>query len=355
MKKTLLIHICIGLLLIMPAYAQEEICLPEDLAAEAGEAAQLVNPREPALGLGQGLGEIWQRTRGQLLQQLTEGLRGIVGILAGVVLLGVVESMAAAPSGVLSLVGALWITAATAGNIRLLLGLGRQTVLDLSGFSKVLLPSLAMATSAAGGVTGAPVRQLATVFFSDILLTLMERVLLPGVYLLIGVVAADAALGGGRLEAISRLLRRGLGWGLCGLVGLFTGYLTLTSAITGGVDRRAVRLAQAAVSAAVPVVGRILSQASESVLAGAGLLRGMIGVCGTLGVVSLCLGPVLRLGIQYGLYQAASLLSGVVGPSSMTRLLKGLGGALGLVLALTAASAAILLISIVSSLTAVLP
>ncbi len=63
----------------------------------------------------------------------------------------------------------------------------------------------------------------------------------------------------------------------------------------------------------------------------------------------------LKLGCQYLLYQGAALLSATVGPGPLTKLLGRLGDAFGLLFAMTASSAAVLLISLVSSLTAVLP
>ena len=113
--------------------------------------------------------------------------------------------------------------------------------------------------------------------------------------------------------------------------------------------------AQSALSAAVPVVGSILSDAAESVLAGAGLMRGMVGTLGTLAVAGLCLLPLLRLGCQYALYQAASLVAAAVGPKKLVKLLSMLGDAFGLVLAMTAASALLLLVSLMTSVLAVTP
>ena len=115
------------------------------------------------------------------------------------------------------------------------------------------------------------------------------------------------------------------------------------------------RLAKSAVSAAVPVVGGILSDAAESVMAGAGILKGMLGAFGALAVLSACLVPFLRLGCQYLLYQGAGLVAGAAGPKNLTALLRKLGDAFGLVLAMTGTSALLLIITLVSSLTAVTP
>ena len=174
--------------------------------------------------------------------------------------------------------------------------------------------------------------------------------LVDGVMLLSGTV-----LEGDALEGVGRLLKKGIGWALGGLLMLFTTYLTVSGAVAGAVDARAVKLAKTAIAGAVPVVGGILSEAAESVLAGAGILKASAGVVGMLAVLALCLTPFLRLGAQYLLYQGASMVAAAAGQRRLVRLMAMLGDAFGLVLAMTGASALLLLVSVVSSLTAVTP
>ena len=330
--------------------------LPPELERLAPEAAALADGGE---GLLPGVRRLWREGWEQAGEYLLAGVRSTAAIMAGVVLLGVAES--AAPAGkdtlgqYVSITGALWITAVSAGNLNALIGLGQQTIVDLSQLSKALLPVLAAAEAASGGVTAASARQVAAVFFSDILLTAIERVLLPAVYLYIGTAAASAVVVGVALERVGELLKKAVGWVLGGLLTVFVTYLTISGAVAGAADTHAVKLAKSAVSAAVPVVGGILSEAAESMLAGAGLLRGLLGAFGALAVLSFCLVPFLRLGGQYLLYQCASLAAAAAGPKKLTGLLTALGDAFGLVLAMTAASALLLLISLVSSLTAVVP
>lgn len=152
------------------------------------------------------------------------------------------------------------------------------------------------------------------------------------------------------MERVGEMLKKITTWCLSGLLVLFTTYLTVSGAIAGAADAQAVKLARSALSAAVPVVGGILSDAAESVLAGAGILQGMVGTAGMLAVLGACLLPFLRLGCQYLLYQGASLVAAAAGPKKLTKLISMLGDAFGLVLAMTAASALLLVISLVSSL-----
>ena len=253
--------------------------LPPELRQAVPEAAELVTgDAGESFGLLSGIRSLLEEALAGGRTLLTSGIRSAAAIMAGVILLGVVESAAPAGGELLerygTAVGALWVTAMAAGDLNALIGLGRETITEISLLGKALLPALAAAEAASGGITAASVRQVAAVFFSGVLLTVIERILLPAVYLYIGVAAAAAVVEGEALERVGELLKKAVGWVLGGLLTVFVTYLTISGAVAGAADAHAVKLAKSAVSAAVPVVGGILSDAAESVLAGAGLLRG---------------------------------------------------------------------------------
>ena len=355
MRKVFVCFICMVFLLCGQAHAQE-ITLPAELIEAAPEAAELLEGgAADGFGLMDGAVEIIENSIESAKGYLFSGMRSIAAIMVGLVILGVLEGIGAneTVAKYTTVTGALWITTVSAGDMDSLIGLGHDTIVAISDLSKCLLPALSAAVAASGGVTSASVRQVGTVFFSDILLTIIERFLIPLLYLYIGTTAASAVVDGGALESISSLIKKTISWFLSGLLILFTTYLTISGAIAGAADAQAVRLAKSAVSAVVPVVGGILAEAAESVLAGAGLLRGMIGAFGALAVLSMCLVPFLRLGVQYLLYQVAGVVAQSVGPKKLTKLLAMLGDAFALVLAMTGACALLLIISLISTVTAV--
>ena len=102
-------------------------------------------------------------------------------------------------------------------------------------------------------------------------------------------------------------------------------------------------------SGTVPVVGGILSDAAETLLAGAGVLRGGIGIFGTLGVLAICAYPFLHLGIQYLLYRGAGFLAEAAGGGPLPKLIGGLGSAFALVLGMTASCAAVIIVAIAAA------
>ena len=354
--KRILICIALCFFLLCGQARAEDTALAEELERAVPQAAQLLNESaEDIFGLGEGTAVLLRRAFSDAKQYILSGVRSLASILVGVVLLGIVESIAG--EGVASrrseLIGALFITAVSAGDINALIGLGRDTIGDVAALSKVLIPSLAAVTAASGGVTGATVRQVATVFFSDVLLTLIDRLFIPMLYLFIACAAATAVLDSGVLSGIAAMIKKVIGWALGLLLSLFTAYLSVSGAVAGAVDAQAVRVAKAAVSAAVPVVGGILADASETLLAGAGVMRSMIGAFGALAIIALCALPFLRLGGQYLLYQAAVFVAQAAGPKKLAGMLKMLADAFALMLAMTGASALLLIIALVSTLTVV--
>ena len=134
---------------------------------------------------------------------------------------------------------------------------------------------------------------------------------------------------------------------------VFGGYLTVSGVIAGSTDAVTVKAAKFTMSSLVPVVGGILSDAAETVLAGAGILKNAVGVFGMLAVLCMCVAPFLQLGIHYLTYKVTSALSATVSSGRVAGLIDQIGGAFGLVLGMTGASALLLLISMVSAITAV--
>ena len=99
--------------------------------------------------------------------------------------------------------------------------LPEETVEELNTFSKALLPTLSAAVAASGGILSASVRQVATVFFVDLLLSLIRGLLLPLVYFYVAAAAADAMLPGRHLAGISTAIRKGTVWLLMQSFGRF--------------------------------------------------------------------------------------------------------------------------------------
>ena len=252
-----------------------------------------------------------------------------------------------------SLACVLAVTAAAVGDSASLAGLSRTTMEELAGFSRMLLPTLASAAAAGGAVTSAAAKYAASVFFIDLLIAGATRLVLPLIYAYIAASLASAAFGGQGLSGACALLKWAAVTVMTVTVLAFTAYLSLTGIISGSVDAAAARAARTTISTALPVVGGMIADAASSVLAGAAMLRGAVGVFGLVTVAASALAPVLRLGAHYLLYKAAAGLAGALAEPETGRLLGSLSTAFGMLLGMTGAAVLMLFISVVSVMRAV--
>ncbi len=353
--------ICLLFLLLALTGEARAAELPRDLTNAAPEAAEDILDIGDLSGPGgfsQGLAGIAERLSGEVKAVLRQRLRGAASILLVAVACGAVDGFAQGTgkgTAFLPMAGALAVTLLTAGSLEDLIGLGAETIGELNIFSKALLPTLAAATAASGSVTTATFQQVTTVFLADLLMELIDGLLIPLVYLYIGALAAWACLPENRLGAIAEALKKIVTWALTTVLLLFTVYLSAVRVIAGAADGASVKVAKAAISGAVPVVGGIIAEAAETVLAGAGMLKNTIGVFGMLAILAACAYPFLQLGVQYLLYKLSAFLAAAVGAPELCKLIDGLGGAFGLVLGMTGSCALLLLVSVLSSIAAVTP
>ena len=331
---------------LIPAEVSEAVP-PEaaQLMADVGDA--------PEQSLWQGLRGLWTAAQDYVAQALHQRLSGAVVLLGVVLLCSVAESFFAAaeqPSvpRYVSMAGAMAITLTAAGDFKQLIGLGVETLEELDLFAKALLPTLSAAVAASGGMVSAGAKQVATVFFTNLLLSVIRKVLLPLLYGCIVAAAADAMIPGHSLKKIGVGIRKGVTWALTGVMLLFTGFLTLTGAASSAADALTMQMTRSAISAAVPVVGPIISDAT-----GAGMLKSAVGVFGMLAVLAICLTPFLTIAVQYLLYKLAAFLAGTMTAGPLEDLIDALGSAFGLMLGMTGSCALLLLISITSSVSVV--
>ena len=279
-------------------------------------------------------GPIWKKA-GQLM----------LTVLLVVVLCQMVHSFAdGRVTQATALAGALAITACCASEFSALMGLARETLDEISSFSSLLMPVMAAATAAAGGSVSAGGLYSVTAIFSNVLIRLSQALFLPLVYGILALALVDSALEQDRLKGMRQFLEWVVRGGLKAVMYLYTGFMALTGILSGSADAATLKAARLTLSGMIPVVGGIISDAAETVLSSAGLLKSTIGTFGMLAVVGAFVVPFLRIGITYLAFKLAAALSVVLG-GGQGQLLEGLGSAMGFLLAMIGSAALMCLLA----------
>lgn len=249
-----------------------------------------------------------------------------------------------------AIAGALGITTACAFGFQAMIQLGANTVQSLSDYSTLLLPALASSTIASGGVSSGAALYTGTVLFTNVLSAMVSKLLVPMVYLFIGVATANAAMANHLLDSIRDFIAWLISTSLKAILYIFTGYLTISGIISGSADAASVKATKLAIGNMIPVVGGIISDAAETVLVSASLLKNSIGIFGMLAVLAVCVTPLLRIAIHYLILKVTKAVCGTVGSKNHVELVGDLSTAMGFLLGMTGTCALMLLISTVCSL-----
>lgn len=321
--------------------------LENALPQEADEALGDMSVTD-SLDLSKGFQKLVDTIGTNLGDIVSGGLKNAAAILMIAVLCSTVNVAFEGSSKYVLLAGVMAISVVSVTNINAFIGLGGRTLDDMNTFSKMLLPTLTAAATASGAVTSAAAKYAATTLFMDVLMTISKNIIVPLIYAYTATSIAEAALGGESLAGASNMLKWLARTIMTIMMLAFIAYLSLTGVITGATDALTAKALRTTISTVLPVVGGIISDAAETMLAGASILKNAIGIFGLLAVAATCLLPFLRLGVNYLLYKAAAGLAGAIADARITKLVGAIGTAFGMMLGLVGASALMLFISIIS-------
>lgn len=285
------------------------------------------------------------------LRELTPDLSSsvkICGSLLGMALiLSLLKSYEGKSKAVIDLAGVIAVACLLLDDANTLIRLGDKTVTQLSEYGKMLVPVMTAALAAQGGTASATALYTATAFFDAVLSCCVSDLLIPGIYIFLTVAIVNAAVGDALMKKMKDFVKWILSWGLKIILYAFTGYVSITGVVSGTADQTALKAAKVTLGGMIPVVGSIISDASETILVGASLAKNSVGVYGMIVLIAIIIGPFLKIGFQYLLLKLTAAVCGIFCDKSITGLMDDFSAAMGLVLAMTGTVCLLLLISMV--------
>ena len=124
-------------------------------------------------------------------------------------------------------------------------------------------------------------------------------------------------------------------------------YITMSGVMSSGADAAAVKAARVTISGVVPVLGSILSDASDTLLTGARVLKNGVGVFGMIAAVAVCLSPFIRCLCFSLVYKVMAALGHSFSGGTVSRMLDSVGDAYAMALGLLGSCCALVFISMV--------
>ena len=297
--------------------------------------------------LGNGLWSIVKYAITQLHPEIAEAASICLSVVAVVLLAALLKDIQGNTEQITELAAAIVIGILFLKPAHSLIALGIETIRTMYDYGKLLLPVMTSALAAQGGITSSAALFAGTSLFSAVLVGLINQFLVPLLYVYMVMSIANCALKENMIQKLRDFVKWILTWSLKIILYVFTGYMTITGVITGTADASAIRAAKLTISGVVPMVGSILSDASETILISASMMKNSVGLYGILALLAVCIGPFIHIGCQYLMTKITGAVCSVLGAGKSSSLVEDISKAMGMLLAMTGTVCFLLLIGTV--------
>ena len=120
-------------------------------------------------------------------------------------------------------------------------------------------------------------------------------------------------------------LNLGIIWLLGIILTIFVGVVSLEGTLASSVDGITAKTAKTVVSSAIPVVGKILGDAVDTVLGCGIVLKNEVGIVGVIIVIGICIMPIIKLSILFLSYKLLAMVSEPIADKNIVGLLEQIG------------------------------
>ena len=226
------------------------------------------------------------------------------------------------------------------------INLGKNTIDTMITFMQALLPILLGILIAMGGIT-------TSAFFHPILLgsigfigTVIKSIILPLIFFSAVLAVVNNLSSRIQITKLSGLLKQSamviLGFALTAFVGI----ISIQGIATSTVDGVTIRTAKFAVDKFVPIAGKFLSDAVDTVIGYSLLLKNGIGVIGMIAIFIICLIPAIKIVALMAIYKLCSAIIEPIAQSRLADCLNHMSNALVLIFATVSSVAMMFFITI---------
>ena len=339
MKKLAMI-LALIMLLALPVQAQELTAPPVPEQAEKFMPPQKDN-------FLQGLLEVVRDALLAVRPDLKEAAAVSLRIASVVMAISLLRTFPGSSEKTAALAGSIGIAVLLLRSSNSLINLAASTVTEVSEYGKLLLPVMTAALAGQGGISSSAAIYAATAFFDALLTSIIGKLLTPLIYVFLLLSVAGSAIGQDTINKLRNTSKWAITWSLRTILYIYTGVIGITGVVSGTTDAVALKAAKLTISSVVPVIGGILSDASEAVLVGAGTVKNAAGIYGFFAIIAIWIGPFLQIGVHYLLLKATGAVCSVFAGKEHTELIQDFSAAMGLLLAMTGTICLMLLISLV--------
>ncbi len=226
-----------------------------------------------------------------------------------------------------------------------IVSLCKETITKLNDFMNMLIPLVLSLLVANGSIVSVSILQPILLVMTSTINVIVANVILPIIFIstmmnLIGNISENI-----KVSKIPKLLQKTCLWCLEFILIIFIGILSIEGTLGANVDGVTAKAAKSIVSTVIPVVGKALSDATDSILGATLITRNAVGIIGMIAIISIVLNPLISALIMMITYNVASALIEPIVDSRISKCMSGMGDSIKIVFALMATVCMLFIIS----------
>lgn len=220
----------------------------------------------------------------------------------------------------------------------------KTSVENLVSFSNTLIPILITLVLTTGNIVSAnllqPILIFIITFIGNFILNIIIPVLLASTALGIVSKISDYV----QLDKLSKFFKSSIVWILGVVLTLFVSLVSVEGSLSSSVDGVTAKTAKAAVSSFIPVVGKILGDAVDTVIGCTSILKNAVGIVGVIVILGICITPIIKLLLLMTTYYIGSAICQPIADEKIVKLLEQMGDTFKVLLAILCSISVMLII-----------
>ncbi len=222
----------------------------------------------------------------------------------------------------------------------------QNAVQELANFSTCLIPILITLMLTTGSIASATMIEPILLFLITFLSNFIVGVVIPFVLIATALKIISSISKRVQVDKLATFFNTSVVWVLGVVLTLFVGVVSLEGTLSSTVDGVTAKTAKAAVSNFIPVVGKILGDAVDTVIGCSSILKNAVGVIGVIVVLSICIVPIGKLFLLMWMYKLAAALCQPIAEDNVVSVLEHMGDTFKILFAIVCSVSVMLMIGI---------
>ena len=220
----------------------------------------------------------------------------------------------------------------------------KESVNNMNSFTNMLVPIMMTLIITTGSVTTASIIQPIIVFMITMIGNFINNIAIPLILVSTALGIVSKISDKIQVGRLAKQIKSSTIWIIGIILTIFVTVVSVNGNLSSSVDAVTAKTAKAAVSNLIPVVGKILGDAVDSVIGCSNILKNAIGIIGVVVVIAISIMPIVKLLLLMGIYYLGAAICEPIADTKIVQLLDQMGDTFKVLLALVCSMSVMIII-----------